>query len=97
MPSLAEDFAYYLVNPTRPFFVEGEKMYQFYGLEGLLQELAFGNFLTHPDIVGLSDPTDMINIWNLLNNQTFHGVTFREYKAVDPCAPCARVYAAVRL
>jgi hypothetical protein len=96
MASLAEDFAYYLVNPINPFFVEGEQMYTFYGLQGLLQELAQGGFLTHPDVVALSNPRDATSIWQLLRNQTYHSVTFREYSGVNACQSCERLYAAVK-
>lgn len=98
MASLAEDLAYYLVNPSAPYFVEAVKVYNFYGLGGFYEFLVEANLNNHPDILALpfNGAWDAALIWNQVKNVAFYGVTFREITNVDPCNPCEKFYLAVK-
>ncbi len=76
--SLAEDFAYWLANPSSPAFNEGTNMVEFWGgYDGLISFLNEAGMLSHPDIA--TQRSGSI-IWNThLSGQTFHGVTFTTY------------------
>jgi hypothetical protein len=103
MASLAEDFAYFLVNPSAPYFAEGEQMITFWGLSGVIELLGQANLLNHADILALPDTgfnseVDADYIWDtMLKGQTFHGVTFREYRDVDETNSDRVMYVAVKL
>jgi hypothetical protein len=100
MATLAEDLAYFLVNPSQPYFVEGEKLINFYGRDGFIDFLvnAEPSLINHPDIVALGVPNrwNAETVWNLVRNQTAFGVEFREITSVDPCAPCAKMFVAFK-
>lgn len=98
MATVAEDFAYFLVNPTFPYFAEEMKLYNFWGLDDVVSTMAEANLLNHADVVALGVPArhNAAAIWALLRNQTFYGITFREFTNVDAVEPARKMYVAVK-